>query len=96
MPTPLYDVVSTIPYPLDQHMALKLDSRNANLRGRFLVEFASRFGVPKSMSQRILNEIADRVASHIGDASVIRFDDRTTGKLVEEMNRRLGVLQRFD
>jgi serine/threonine-protein kinase HipA len=96
VPTPLYDVVSTIPYPLDQHMALKLDSRNANLRGRFLVEFASRFGVPKSMSQRRLNEIADRVALHIGDASAIGFDDRTTEKLVAEMNRRLGILQRFD
>ena len=96
VPTPLYDVVSTIPYPLDQHMALKLDSRNANLRGRFLVEFASRFGIPKSMSRRRLNELADRVASHIGDASVIGFDDRTTGKLEAEMNRRLGVLHRFD
>jgi serine/threonine-protein kinase HipA len=96
IPTPLYDVVSTIPYPLDQHMALKLDSRNSNLRGRFLVEFASRFGVPESMSQRRLNELADRVAMHIGDASVIGFDDHTTGKLVAEMNRRLGILRRFD
>jgi len=96
VPTPLYDVISTIPYPLDLHMALKLDGRNANLQGRFLVEFASRFGVPKSMSQRRLTELADRVALHIDDAPVIGFDDRTTGKLVAEMNRRLGLLRRFD
>ncbi len=96
VPTPVYDVISTLPYPLDQHMALKLDGRNANLRGRFLVEFASRFGVPKSMSQRRLGELADRVAHNIGNASVIGFNDETTEWLVTEMNRRLGILQRFD
>jgi serine/threonine protein kinase HipA of HipAB toxin-antitoxin module len=92
MPTPVYDVVSTIPYPLDQHMALKLDGRNANLRGRFLVEFAARFGVPESMSQRRLNELSERVAQHIADAAAIGFDDRTTGQLMAEMNRRLRKL----
>lgn len=96
IPTPVYDVVSTIPYPLGQHMALKLDGRNANLRGRFLIEFASRFGVPQSMSQRRLNELSDHLAQHIGDASVIGFDDRITGLLIAEMNRRLETLRRFD
>ena len=96
VPTPVYDVVSTIPYPLDQHMALKLDGRNANLRGRFLVEFAARFGVPKSMSQRKLNKLSNRVAQHIDDASVIGFDERTTGQLIAEMNRRLETLRRFE
>lgn len=96
LPTPVYDVLSTIPYPLDQHMALKLDGRNANLRSRFLVEFAARFGVPKSMSKRRINELSDRVAQHIGDASEIGFDERITGRMVTEMNRRLGILRRFD
>jgi serine/threonine-protein kinase HipA len=96
VPTPVYDVVSTIPYPLDQRIALKLDGRDANLRGRFLVEFASRFGVPESMSLRRLSELADGVAPHIDDASRIGFDDRTTGQLVTEMNRRLAILRRFD
>ncbi len=77
-------------------MALKLDGRNADLRGRFLVEFASRFGVPKSMSQRRLNELSDRVTQHIDDASVIGFDDRITAQLITEMNRRLETLRRFD
>jgi len=96
MPTPVYDVVSTIPYPLDQHMALKLDGRNANLRGRFLVEFAVRFGVPASLSQRRLSELSERVDQHIADASVIGFDDRMTGQLISEMNRRLVTLRRFN
>ena len=77
-------------------MALKLDDRNANLRGRFLVEFAARFGIPESMSQRRLNELAERVAQHIADASVIGFDDRITGQLIAEMNRRLDTLRRFE
>ena len=96
VPTPVYDLVSTIPYPLDQHMALKVDGRDANLRGRFLVEFASRFGVPISMSRRKLNDIIDAVAPHIDDASEIGFDDGTTRKIVTEMNRRLNILRRLD
>jgi len=96
VPAPVYDLVSTIPYPLDQHMAMKLDGRDANLRGRFLVEFASRFGVPKSMVRRKLGELADRVAPHIGGASCIGFDARTTEQIISEMNRRLTSLRRFD
>jgi serine/threonine-protein kinase HipA len=95
VPTPLYDLVSTIPYPLDQHMALKLDGRNANLRGRFLVEFGSRFGVPGKMSIRRLGELCDRVANRIDDVSLIGFDDRTTGRLAMEMSRRLKILRQF-
>jgi serine/threonine-protein kinase HipA len=95
VPTPVYDLVSTIPYPLDQHMALKLDGRNANLRGRFLVEFASRFGVPEKMSIRRLGELFDRVANHIDDVSLIGFDDHTTGRLATEMSRRLKTLRQL-
>jgi len=96
VPAPVYDLVSTIPYPLDQHMALKLDGRDANLRGRFLVEFATRFGVPMPMVRRKLGELADRVAPHIGGASCIGFDARTTEQIISEMNRRLTSLCRFD
>ena len=96
VPTPVYDLVSTFPYPLDQHMALKLDGRDANLQGRFLVGFASRFGIPESMAKRKLSELADRVEPNIGDASCIGFDDRITEQLISEMNRRLTTLRRFD
>ncbi len=95
VPTPVYDLVSTIPYPLDQHMALKLDGRNANLRGRFLVEFALRFGVPEKMSIRRLGELSDRVANHLDDVSLIGFDDRTNGRLATEMSRRLETIRQF-
>jgi len=96
VPTPAYDLVSTLPYPLDQHMALKLDGRDANFRGRFLVGFASRFGVPESLMQRKLAAIADRVAPHIGSVSCIGFEARKTDQLIDEMNRRLKMLLRFD
>ena len=96
VPTPVYDVVSTIPYPLDQHMALKLDGRDANLRGRLLVGFGSRFGIPEPMARRKLCELADRIAPHTGGASCIGFDARTTERLINEMNRRLEILRRFD
>ena len=95
VPTPVYDLVSTIPYPLDQHMALKLDGRNANLQGRFLVDFASRFGVPEKMSIRRLGELSERVANHIDEVSLIGFDDHTCGRLATEMSRRLKTLRQF-
>jgi hypothetical protein len=77
-------------------MALKLDGRDANLHGRFLLGFASRFGVPEPMARRKLGELADRVAPHIGGASCIGFDGRATEQLISEMNRRLKTLYRFD
>lgn len=95
VPTPVYDLVLTIPYPLDQHMALKLDGRNANLQGRFLVEFALRFGVPEKMSVRRLSELCDRVTNHIDDVSLIGFDDRTTTRLAVEMRKSLETLRHF-
>ncbi len=96
VPTPAYDLVSTLPYPLDQHMALKLDGRNGNLRGKFLITFAARFGIPESMSRRRLGALADRVSPHINDVSSIGFNDRTTGRLIDEINRRLNTFCRFD
>lgn len=96
VPTPAYDLVSTLPYPLDQHMALKLDGRDGNLRGKFLITFAARFGIPESMSRRRLGVLADRVSPHIIDVSSIGYDDRTTQQLIDEINRRLHTLCRFD
>jgi len=96
VPTPVYDLVSTLPYPLDQHMALKLDGRNGNLRGKFLITFAARFGIPESMSRRRLGALADRVSPHINDVSSIGFNDRTTGRLIDEINSRLNTFCRFD
>jgi len=96
VPTPAYDLVSTLPYPLDQHMALKLDGRNGNLRGKFLITFASRFGIPESMSRRRLSALAERVSPHINDVSSIGYNDQTTLRLIDEINLRLNTLCRFD
>ena len=95
VPTPVYDLVSTLTYPLDQHMALKLDGRDANIRGRFLVGFASRFGVPESLMRRKLGELAGRVEPHIGGVSCVGFDTRKTEQLINEMNRRLKMLRQM-
>jgi serine/threonine-protein kinase HipA len=37
--TPLYDIVSTLPYPLRQDMAMDLDGRDSNFRLRYFVAF---------------------------------------------------------
>jgi serine/threonine-protein kinase HipA len=96
-PTPVYDIVSSLPYRgLDQHMALKLDGRDGRLRGRFLVEFAERFGVPAVLTRRRVGTLIERAAPRLDAAADIGFDTPTSERLVNEMHRRIETLKRFD
>lgn len=95
-PTPAYDVITTLPYPLDPHMALRVDGRDANLRGRYLIEFAGRHGVPATLTRRRLAAIADRLEPHLDHVARIGFDERTTRRVTREMARRIEILRRFD
>ncbi|NQV07569.1 HipA domain-containing protein, partial [bacterium] len=94
--SPIYDVVTTLPYPLDLNMALRVDGRDANIQGRFLVEFAGRFDAPAALVCRRLGELADRLDTRLDGAGEIGFDTQTSERLVAEMRRRLEVLRRFE
>lgn len=90
--TPVYDVVSTLPYPLDQHMAMDLDGRNANFKAAFFARFGERFGVPQTLTIRRLGDLADRMAPHVDDLDDIGYDTRTTEVMAAEIVRRIGSL----
>lgn len=94
-PSPVYDVVSTLPYPVDQHLALRIDGRDDNLQGRFLLAFAERRGIPGAVLRRRLERIISRVGQGLPGIAAIGFPAEVTEKVAREIERRLGVLGRF-
>ena len=95
--TPLYDIVSSLPYRrLDKQMAMQVDGRLSNLQGRFLVAFAERFGVPTKLTHRRINVLIDRVTPHLESAADIGYDSETTDRMLDEMRRRVEVLRKFE
>ena len=94
-PSPVYDIVSTLPYPVDQHLALRIDGRDDNLQGRFLQDFARRHGVPDALVRRRLERIIARVSQGLPEIATIGFPADVTEKMAKEIERRLGILARF-
>jgi len=88
--TPVYDIISTLPYPLNQRMALRLDGREDNFTRRSFVAFAERFGVPQRLTERRLDEMVRR--SEPGIASM-GYDEATTARLSREIRRRMDTLR---
>lgn len=91
--TPVYDLVSTRPYPLDHLLALHVDGRRNRIRGGDLVRFAESFGIPPRLTRRKLLEICDRATSWIDRVGEIGFDPGTTGKLQQDMVARAEELR---
>lgn len=94
-PSPVYDVVSTLPYPVDQRLALRMDGRDDNLQGRFLEGFGRRFGIPGSVVRRRLERIIDAVSRAVPQMASIGFRAEVTAKMTREIERRLSVLAYF-
>ncbi len=93
--SPLYDIVSTLPYPLSQHMALRLDGRDDNFTRHSFVEFAERFGVPQRLTTRRLDEMVRRCEPGIADLASIGYDEATTARLASEIRSRMEALSKY-
>ena len=92
--TPVYDLVSTRPYPLDHRLALHVDGRDNRIRGRDLVDFAESFGIRPRLARRKLLEICERSTRWIDRVGEIGFDSRTTARLQRDMSARAEELRR--
>ena len=92
-PTPVYDLVSTRPYPLDHLLALHVDGRRNRIRGGDLIRFADSFGIPPRLTRRKLLGVCDRAMRWIDRVGEIGFDPRTTGKLQHDMAARADELR---
>ncbi len=67
MPTPSYDLVSTLPYPqIPSVMTLALvDSKTDGLRTDDFVEFGGRFGVPEAAIRKEMKVLASKVVTNL-------------------------------
>lgn len=91
--TPLYDLVSTLPYPLRQHMAMDLDGRDSYLDRRYLTEFAARFNLPEKLIARRLDDMIDRSEPRLVGLESIGYDTETTQRLDTGIRDRLNSLR---
>jgi serine/threonine-protein kinase HipA len=91
--TPLYDIMSTLPYPLRQHMAMDLDGRDSNFRQSYFVMFGERFNLPGKLVTRKINEMIDRSVHHLTDLASIGYDADTTARMGREIIDRIGSLR---
>ena len=92
--TPVYDLVSTRPYPLDHALALHVDGRANRIRGRDLIRFAESFSIPPGLTRRKVLEICDRSSGWMDRVGEIGFDLHTTEQLARDMANRRQELQR--
>jgi len=86
--TPAYDVLSTLPYPLDQRMAIKMDGRDDNLKRPRFSEFFLRHGLAEALLYKDLDRICDVAPQWIGRLNELGYDEKTTDKLRREIERR--------
>ncbi len=91
--TPLYDLVSTLPYPLRQHMAMDMDGRDSNFRPSYFVAFGERFHLPEKLVVRRINEIIDRSEHHIDDLETIGYEGDITERMGKEISGRIDSLR---
>lgn len=89
MPTPAYDILSTLFYPrLDPHMALKMDGRNDGWKRKSFVAFFGRHAVPERAVFRTLDRLCDQSPAWIARLEEIGFDAPTTDRVRREILRR--------
>ncbi len=92
--SPAYDLLSTLPYK-DDRMALRLDGRDANFKGRYLLEFGSRLGVPEAAIRFQLDRLLRAFKSRYERVELAGFDAKLTRHLLREMERRATRLSDF-
>jgi serine/threonine-protein kinase HipA len=92
--TPAYDLISTLPYPMDQNMALKLDGRDDNFRASNFAAFGERFGVRKQATRSMIDLLCTRAESWIGRVGEIGFEQALTERMQREIADRIAKLRR--
>lgn len=93
MPTPAYDVLSTLFYPnLDSRMALKMDGRDDHWKRKSFVAFFLLLGVPERAINRSLDRLCDASPSWIERLEEIGFDQQTTDRVRRELVKRRDEL----
>ena len=93
--TPMYDLLSTAPYGLDDRLALPMDGRNNRIRGKDLVRFAETWEVPARLMRRTLENMLQRAEPWLERVGEIGLPDAATERLARTMRSRMGELKNF-
>ena len=73
-------------------MALSFDGRDDNLKRAQVVAFGERFGVRRTATERILDELCDVAPAWIGRLEEIGLQPRKMADLARTMNKRRAEL----
>lgn len=93
--TPMYDLLSTAPYGLDDRLALPMDGRNNRIRGKDLVRFAETWEIPARLMRRKLENMLQRAEPWPERVGEIGLPDAATERLARTMRSRMGELKNF-
>lgn len=93
--TPMYDLLSTAPYGLDDRLALHVDGRDNRIRGKDLVRFAETWEIPSRLIRRKLENMLQRAEPWLERVGEIGFPDAATERLARTMRSRMGELKNF-
>lgn len=89
--TPAYDLFSTLPYG-DEHMAMKLDGRDARLSRSTFMAAAERFDLPRRAVEAAIDELLERIAPTHDALGEIGLDAKKTRALDRSLRRRAADL----
>jgi len=89
--TPIYDMLSTLPYG-DDHLALKMDGRDKALRRRDFIAFGERIGVRRAATERMLDALARGVSSQLAGLGEIGLEQRKARQLERTIRKHLDLV----
>ena len=93
--TPMYDLLSTAPYGLDDRLALPMDGRDNRIRGKDLVRFAETWEVPAQLVRRKLENMLQRAEPWPERVGEIGLASSATERLARTMRSRMEELKTF-
>lgn len=93
--TPMYDLLSTAPYGLDDRLALPMDGRDNRIRGKDLVRFAETWKVPAQLVRRKLENMLQRAEPWPERVGGIGLASSAAERLVRTMRSRMEELKTF-
>ncbi|OVE81186.1 hypothetical protein BVY03_04380, partial [bacterium K02(2017)] len=89
--TKAYDLVSTFVYG-DNNMALHLEGKKNNLRKKYFIQFAKRFGLNSLVINNIIDEVSSVLLKNLQNVDQIGFDNNKSKLLKNEISKRLEDL----
>lgn len=91
--SPAYDLLSTLPYPLERRMALPMLGKDDRLRPRDFVAFGARYDIPEKAVVSLLGELTEQAEPWLDRVAEIGFDAETTDRLRREIAARRKALR---